>query len=75
MGILSRRLVSVSEEFASQAWQRVLDQRRALEVLELRGDAAAVRRAQMVLLTLEAAYRVALYRLKTDRAVSGEVLS
>ena len=33
MGILSR-LVSVSDEFASQARQRVLDQRRALKLLE-----------------------------------------
>jgi hypothetical protein len=70
MGILSR-LVSVSEEFASQARQRVLDQRRALELLELQGDADAVRRAQMVLLNLEQAYRVALYQLRAERAVSG----
>jgi hypothetical protein len=74
MGILSR-LVSVSEEIAGQARQRVLDQRRALELLELRGDAAAVRRARMVLLNLEQAYRVALYRLRADRAVAGEAIS
>jgi hypothetical protein len=74
MGILDY-LVSVSEEVVSQARQRVLDQRRALELLELQGDAEAALRAQMVLLTLEQAYRIALYRLKADRAVSGGLLS
>jgi len=41
-----------------------------LERFELEGDPAAVHRAQLVLLTLEQAYRVALYRLNVDRAVS-----
>ena len=70
MGILDY-LVSLSEEYARQRWQRVLDQRRTLERLELEGDSAAVHRARLVLLTLKEAYRVALYRLDVDRAVSG----
>lgn len=70
MGVLDY-LVSVSEEFVSQARQRVLEQRRALELLELQEDTEAVLRARMMLLTLERAYRVALYRLNADRAVSG----
>ena|SRR5436190_17043947 len=70
MGILDY-LVSLSEEYARQMWQRVLDQRRTLERLELEGDSATVHRARLVLLTLEQAYRVALYRLNVDRAVSG----
>ena len=74
MGILDH-LVSVSEEFASQARLHVLDQRRALELLELQGDAEAIHRAQMLLLNLEQAYRIALYRLNADRAVLGEVIS
>jgi hypothetical protein len=74
MGILND-LVSMSEELASQARERVWKQRRALELLELRGNAEAVRRAQMVLLTLEQAYRIALYRLRADRAVAGEAIS
>ena len=53
-------LVSLSEEYARQMWQCVLDQRRPLERFELEGDPAAVHRAQLVLLTLEQAYRVAL---------------
>jgi hypothetical protein len=63
--------VSISEEFASQARLRVLDQRRMLELLERRGDKEAVRRAQVMLATLEWAYRVALDRLNADRAISG----
>jgi len=71
MNILNH-LVSVSEELALQAHLRVLDQRRTLEILGLKGDADAVRRAQTVLLSLEQAYRVAIYRLNGDRAVAGE---
>ena len=49
----------------------MLDQRRTLERLELEGDSAAIHRARLVLVTLEQAYRVALFRLNVDRAVSG----
>jgi len=69
MGILDY-LVSLSEEYARQRWQRVLDQRRTVERLELEGDSAAIHRARLVLVTLEQAYRVALFRLNVDRAVS-----
>jgi len=68
MGILDH-LVTISEEFVWQARRRVLDQRRTLELLELQRDTEAVRRAQVVLATLEKAYWVALYRLKGDCAV------
>ena len=68
MGILDY-LVSISEEFASQARLRVLDQRRMLDLFEQQGDKEAVRRAQVMLATLERAYGVALDRLNTDRAV------
>jgi hypothetical protein len=69
MGILDY-LVSISEEFASQARLRVADQRRMLELLDRQGDKEAVHRAQVVLATLERAYGVALDRLNADRAVS-----
>ena len=69
MGILDQ-LVSISEEFVWQARHRVLDQRRMLELIELKGDTEAVRRAQAVLATLERVNRVALYRLNAERAVS-----
>jgi hypothetical protein len=68
MGILDY-LVSISEEFASQARLRVLDQRRVLELFERQGDKEAVRRAQAMLATLERAYGVALDRLNADRAI------
>ncbi len=69
MGILDY-LVSLSEEFAWQAWLQVVEQRRMLELLKRQADTEAVRLAQVVLLTLEEAYRVALDRLNADRAVS-----
>ena len=71
MGILDY-LVSISEEFASQARLRVLDQRRVLELFERQGDKEAVRRAQVMLATLERAYGVALDRLNADRAISSQ---
>src|ERR1051326_2707548 len=69
MGILDY-LVSISEEFASQARLRVLDQRRILEIFERQGDKEAVFRAQVILAALERAYGVALDRLNADRAIS-----
>jgi hypothetical protein len=69
MGILDY-LVSISEEFASQARLRVLDQRRVLELFERQRDKEAVRRAHVMLATLERAYRVALDRLNANRAIS-----
>ena len=69
MGILDY-LVSLSEEFAWQAWLQVVEQRRMLELLKRRADTEAVRRAQVLLATLERAYGVALDRLNADRAVS-----
>jgi len=71
MGILDC-LVSISEEFAWQARLQVLDQRRVLELLERQGDKEAVRRAQVMLATLERAYGVALDRLNADRAISSQ---
>ena len=71
MGILDC-LVSISEEFAWQARLRVLDQRRTLELFERQGDEEAVRRAQVMLATLERAYGVALDRLNADRAISSQ---
>jgi hypothetical protein len=71
MGILDQ-LVSVSEKLVRQARLRVVDQQRIVAILELQRDTEAVARAEMVLVTLERAYRVALYRLKADRAVSGQ---
>ena len=68
MGILDH-LVSISEVLVWQARQRAHDQRRTLKLLELQGDTEATRRAEAVLATVEHAYRVALYRLKTDCAV------
>jgi hypothetical protein len=68
MGILDY-LVFISEEFASKARLRVLDQRRLLELFERQGDKEAVRRAQAMLATLDRAYRVALDRLNADRAI------
>jgi hypothetical protein len=71
MGILDQ-LVSVSEKLVRQARLRVVDQQRIVAILELQRDTEAVARAEMVLVTLERAYRVALYRPKADRAVSGQ---
>ena len=69
MGILDY-LVSLSEEFAWQAWLQVVEQRRVLELLKRQADTEAVRQAQVMLATLERVYGVALYRLNGDRAVS-----
>ena len=69
MGILDY-LVSLSEEFAWQAWLQVVEQRRVLELLKRQADTEAVRQAQVMLATLERVYGVALYRLNADRAVS-----
>jgi hypothetical protein len=63
-------LGSLSEEFAWQAWLQVVEQRRMLELLKRQADTEAVRRAQVMLATLERAYGVALDRLNADRAVS-----
>jgi len=69
MGILDY-LVSLSEEFAWQAWLQVVEQRRVLELLKRQADTEAVRQAQVMLATLERVYGVALHRLNGDRAVS-----
>jgi len=66
MGILDY-LVSLSEEFAWQAWLQVVEQRRMLELLKRQADTEAVRQAQVMLATLERVYGVALYRLNGDR--------
>ena len=64
-------LALVGESHAQRAREEVARQKVILEILEPIGARRAVEQARARLGRLEEAYRIALYRLETDRALSG----
>ena len=64
-------LVCLSEIHVQRARENVVRQRATVERLALIGDRRAVEQTEAVEARLEEAYRVALYRVKMDCALSG----